>query len=312
MKLSLSWFGAKPWRKSLFFALAVLACLLAAAWYLKLPALAWYWANSLRQEQVWRQQSLWLPDYQASIDAQPIEGVSLNASGLTYDDRTQTLYLAVNNPAEIVELTTEGRLLRRIQVRGVEDLEGLTHIQDDQFVLIDERRQRLYRISIPPETTQVDMTNAPWMELGILLNGNLGFEGVSWNSHLGLLFVAKEKSPLRIFSIKGFLPNVQANNPLNLEIREWQLKVDPRRFLRDLSSLSLHDRTGHLLVLSDESKMLAEYSKAGDLVSMAPLWRGWHGLARAIPQAEGVTVDPQGTLYIVSEPNLFYRFEKRR
>jgi uncharacterized protein YjiK len=211
-----------------------------------------------------------------------------------------------------VELTTEGRLLRRIRVHGVEDLEGLTHIQDDQFVLIDERRQRLYQISIPPEATQVDVANAPWIELGIRLNGNRGFEGVAWHGHLGTLFVCKEKLPLRIFSIKGFLHNnnIQTHNPLNLEIREWQPEVDPKRFLRDLSSLSVHDRTGHILVLSDESKMLVEYSKTGKLVSMMPLWRGWHGLARAIPQAEGVTVDPQGTLYIVSEPNLFYRFEK--
>jgi hypothetical protein len=46
-----------------------------------------------------------------------------------------------------------------------------------------------------------------------------------------------------------------------------------------------------------------------ELVSMMPLWRGWPGLKRSIPQAEGVTTDAQGALYIVSEPNLFYRFE---
>lgn len=80
--------------------------------------------------------------------------------------------------------------------------------------------------------------------------------------------------------------------------------------MRDLSSLSLHDQTGHMLVMSDESKLLAEYSKAGELISIIPLWGGWHGLEHSIPQAEGVTVAPDGTIYIVSEPNLFYRFER--
>jgi uncharacterized protein YjiK len=291
-------------------ALALLAALLAAAWHLKLPALAWHWAGTLRQEDVWRSKSLWLPDYRATIDAHPIEGVSHNASGLTYDDRTHTLYLAINHPAEILELTTGGRILRRIPVTGVEDLEGLTHVRDDEFFLIDERRQRIYWIPIRPETTRIDVADAPWLGLGILLNGNLGFEGVSWNGGRNLLFVAKEKSPPRVFHIEGLLPETRPGAPMNLQIHEWRPEVDPGRFLRDLSSLSLHDQSGHLLILSDESRILAEYSKAGELISLMPLWRGWHGLERTIPQAEGVTVDAQGTIYIVSEPNLFYRFER--
>jgi uncharacterized protein YjiK len=289
-------------------AFAAFAPLFALAWQAKLPALLWYWAGTLYQAEDWRHAGLWLPGYRASIDARPIEGISRNASGLTHDHRTNTLYLAVNNPAEIVELSTEGRVLRRIPVQGVEDLEGVTHVRDDEFFLIDERHQRIHWITIRPDTTCIDVAGAPQMALGVLLNGNLGFEGVAWNSGRDLLFVAKEKAPSRIFHIAGLLPDSR-DKPLNLQIQEWRPKVDPGRFLLDLSSLSLHDRTGHLLVLSDESRFLAQYSKTGELVSMMPLWRGWHGLKRSIPQAEGVTTDAQGALYIVSEPNLFYRFE---
>lgn len=38
--------------------------------------------------------------------------------------------------------------------------------------------------------------------------------------------------------------------------------------------------------------------------------RGFNGLKNTIPRAEGVAIDEQGTLYMVSEPNLFYRLEK--
>jgi uncharacterized protein YjiK len=305
--------GKRRW--VVYGALPAFLVLLAVAAFLKLPALAWYWLETSWQKEDWRQTSLWLPDYRITIDARPIKGITSNASGLTHDNRTNTLYLAINNPAEIVELTTEGRVLRRIPVSGVEDLEGLTHVRDDKFILIDERHQRILWISIGPETTHINAANASWLGLGILLNGNLGFEGVAWDGGRDLLFVAKEKAPTRIFQISGLadgnvFPMRAGETPVNLQIHEWRPKVDPGRFLRDFSSLSLHDQTGHMLVLSDESRLLAEYGKTGDLVSLMPLWRGWHGLERSIPQAEGVTVDAEGTIYIVSEPNLFYRFEK--
>ncbi|MDR0672496.1 MAG: SdiA-regulated domain-containing protein [Zoogloeaceae bacterium] len=301
-------FGRKKWG---LLAFVVFAPLFALAWHMKLPALFWHWAGTFCQAQDARNGSLWLPDYRVSIDALPIEGIASNASGLTHDIRTDTLYLAINHPAEIVELSTEGRVLRRIPVHGVEDLEGLTHVEGDAFFLIDERHQRIHWISIQPDTTYIDVASAPQMGLGVLLNGNLGFEGVAWNNGRDMLFVAKEKAPPRIFHITGLLPD-HHDNPLNLQIQEWRPQVDPGHFLRDLSSLSLHDRTGHLLVMSDESRFLAEYSKSGELISMMPLWGGWHGLKRSIPQAEGVTVDNEDALYIVSEPNLFYRFDPVR
>ena len=81
-------------------------------------------------------------------------------------------------------------------------------------------------------------------------------------------------------------------------------------FVRDISSLSYDARTGHSLVLSDESQLLLEVDASGHPVSFISLARGMNGLKQGIGQAEGVTLDADGTIYIVSEPNLFYVLRK--
>ncbi len=92
------------------------------------------------------------------------------------------------------------------------------------------------------------------------------------------------------------------------------LRSDPKRdrrlFVRDLSSLQFDPGTGHLLALSDQSRLVLELDDDGKPISSLSLLRGQHGLSRSVPQAEGVAMDDQGRLYVVSEPNLFYRFEK--
>lgn len=69
-------------------------------------------------------------------------------------------------------------------------------------------------------------------------------------------------------------------------------------------------RTGHLLVLSADSHLLLELGEKGEQVSFMTLLGGFNGLKHTIPRAEGVATDDQGNLYMVSEPDLFYRFKK--
>lgn len=82
--------------------------------------------------------------------------------------------------------------------------------------------------------------------------------------------------------------------------------------IRNLSALAIDPRTGHTLVLSADSHLLLELDEKGEQVSFMTLLGGFNGLKSTIPRAEGVTMDDAGTLYMVSEPNLFYRFEKQK
>jgi uncharacterized protein YjiK len=288
--------------------LTIVACAVLVGWQFKLFTLAFYWV-SMKQPSEWQTAGIWLPYYRVTVDARTVEGVSRNLSGLTFNKQTGTLFSIINNPPEIVELSTEGAVLRRIPVIGASDTEAITHVKGDFFVIADERSQQLYFIRISATTENVDVSEAARLGLAIDLGSNQGFEGVSWDATHSRLYVAKEKSPMRVLTIDG-LPELLEHGRFRLQIGEWKPSTARTLFMTDLSSLSLHERTGNLLLLSDESALIVEYTPDGTPVSMMPMWAGLHGLSARVPQAEGITLGPDGTLYVLSEPNLFYRFER--
>ena len=147
------------------------------------------------------------------------------------------------------------------------------------------------------------------LSLGIGLNGNKGFEGLAYDAKDQRLLVAKERDPVRIFEVLGF-PHVDESKPLALQVNT-DPKRDARLFVRDLSSLDFDTATGHLLALSDESRLVIELNTEGKPISTLSLLRGQHGLQRSVPQGEGVATDDDGNLYLISEPNLFYMFRKQ-
>ncbi len=266
----------------------------------------WFAFQSWRQAADWQTRSLWLPDYHVVVEARPIEGVE-NISALTYDPDRKTLFTVTNQNAELIELSLDGRILRRITLSGFGDAEAVEYISRGLYVISDERRQRLFKVRIDDETTVLDAAAAKFLSLGIGLSGNTGFEGLAWDPDGGRLFVAKEK-PVRIFEIRGF-PETDGGQGFAVDVSD-NPKRDRGLFVRDISSLQYDSRTGHLLALSDESRMVLELDVDGVPISTLSLRSGSSGLKKSVPQAEGVAMDPAGTLYLVSEPNLFYVFRK--
>lgn len=252
--------------------------------------------------------SLGLENYRADIDARKIEGIRENASGLTYHNGRRTLFSVINRPAQIVELSTDGRLLRTINVLGVADLEGITHIHDNQFIIADEATHQLIHIEIDHEQDVVDANGRHRIGLSIDHAHNLGFEGISWDHSQNRLFVVKEKRPLRLFEFSG-LPSLLNGHQINLQISEWVPSRSAALIISDLSSLTFHEESQNMLILSDESRLIVELGAHKRASGLLVLRAGWHGLKNDVPQAEGVAVGPAGEIYVISEPNLFYRFQ---
>ena len=267
----------------------------------------WFAVQEWRHAAEWRERSLWLPDYEVVIEAQPIAGLEDDVSALTYDPDRRSLFSVTNHKAELIELSLNGQVLRRIALVGFGDAEAVEYIGPGTYVISDERAQRLFKVHVDERTRWLDAADSEQLSLGLGLNGNKGFEGLAYDSQGRRLFVAKERDPLRILEITGF---PSAEQRLNLHVAD-DLKRDRRLFVRDLSSLQFDERSGHLLALSDESRLVVELDVDGRPISTLSLLRGMHGLKRSVPQAEGLAMDETGELYLVSEPNLFYRFTKK-
>ncbi len=267
----------------------------------------WFAVQEWRHAAEWRERSLWLPDYQVVIEAQPIAGLEDDVSALTYDPDRRSLFSVTNHKAELIELSLGGKVLRRIALVGFGDAEAVEYIGPGTYVISDERAQRLFKVHVDERTRWLDAADSEQLSLGLGLNGNKGFEGLAYDSQGRRLFVAKERDPLRILEITGFPSGEQR---LNLHVAD-DLTRDRRLFVRDLSSLQFDERSGHLLALSDESRLVVELDVDGRPISTLSLLRGMHGLKRSVPQAEGLAMDETGELYLVSEPNLFYRFTKK-
>jgi len=284
--------------------LLVLLALAGQEW--RLFERAWFSVQEWRHAAEWQGRSLWLPDYRVTVEAQVIDGLSDDVSALTYDPDRRSLFTVTNQRAELIELSLAGKILRRMPLTGFGDAEAVEYISPGIYVISDERAQRLFKVHVDDNTRWLDAADSEQLSLGLGLNGNKGFEGLAYDSQGRRLFVAKERDPLRILEITGFPGDEQR---LNLQVTDDQRR-DRRLFVRDLSSLQFDERSGHLLALSDESRLVIELDLAGRPISTLSLLRGMHGLKRSVPQAEGLAMDEQGTLYLVSEPNLFYVFAK--
>jgi len=254
--------------------------------------------------------AVWLPDYKVVIDAKPIAGAD-ELSGITYDfDRDRLLAVTNDGPPQIVALSKTGEVLDRYPLEGFVDPEGIAYMGGGRVVVSNETDQQLDFVDLPAEAGTIHAKDTPFLALGInLAHGNKGFEGVAYDPGHDRLFVVKERDPRQLYQMDGAAGSLGGR--LQLRIRDLTAWVDGVP-ARDLADICQDPKTGHLILLSEESKLLVELDGEGRFVSSRPLDGSRSGLARGAPSPEGVAMDRSGNLYVVSEPNLFYAFHRSK
>ncbi len=248
-----------------------------------------------------------LANYKLDLGPKEIKGVSRNASGLAYNAKTDTIFLVLNKPTVVLELDLKGNTKRKIGLKFFNDTEGITWIKGHSFAVLEERRRKLIMVEIGADTKSVDYLTRQGFVVEPKAAGNAGLEGVTYDAAGGRFFVVKEKSPRRIYEVR--LPTKGAEEKAVITT-PWDIDKTALG-MTDLAGVCYDPGTGHLLILSDESKCVVECTTDGQLISRLSLKAGNSGLKATLRQPEGITVDNKGNLYICSEPNLFYVFRKK-
>jgi len=273
----------------------------------------YYWINTYWHTEDWQERSVWLPAYRVELDAKPVSGVDTNLSGLTFDPDQNLLWAVTNGPNELLALSRDGDVKRRYNLAGFHDVEAVSYAGNGQLVIAEERRQSLVIVDVPIDADgklspgrALSRDQYPSLTLSLGEADNKGLEGLAYDLKGDRLFVTKERDPRQLLEVHGLRASL--SNDFSLRIRDLSSTVKDKVFATDLSSVVFDQQSGHLVLLSDESKLLIEMTDEGKVVSFRSLASGFAGLQKGIPQAEGVTIDADGNLYVVSEPNLFYRF----
>ncbi|KFE52320.1 SdiA-regulated domain-containing protein [Pseudomonas syringae] len=261
------------------------------------------WLGERFESESERTASIWLPDYVVDIDAKLLPGMEKDeASDLSYNPITKTLFSVMGKNPFLVELTLKGDVLRKIPLVGWSNPEAVAVLENGFMAIVDERQHHLTIVKVTPQTTTLNIADFPKYDLGPSKDQNKAFEALAWDPRNQQLILGEER-PAAMFTWKS-----DGSDQLK---GDKQKVVSNALDLRNLSSLTIDPRTGHTLALSADSHMLLELDEKGKQVSFMTLLGGLNGLKKTIPRAEGVAFDEDGNLYIVSEPNLFYSFKKK-
>ncbi|MBV4461428.1 SdiA-regulated domain-containing protein [Pseudomonas sp. COR58] len=262
------------------------------------------WVKERFESPAGQKESIWLPGYRAVIDAKLLPGMEKDeASDLSYNPQTKTLFSVMGKNPFLVELTLQGDVLRKMPLVGWSNPEGVTVMENGLMAIVDEREHLLSIVKVDAATRELKRDDYPKYDLGPSRDQNKAFEAITWDKRNQRLLLGEERPPA--------LFTWSSDGSQTLKGDKQKLPSDELD-LRNLSALAIDPRTGHTLVLSADSHLLLELDEKGEQVSFMTLLGGFNGLKNTIPRAEGVTMDESGTLYIVSEPNLFYRFEKQK
>ena len=239
------------------------------------------------------------------------------ASGVTYNWDTDTLFVVGDGGTSVVQVSKTGQLIDSMTLapgnspQGTDfyDTEGITYIGGGKFVLVEERYRQANLFTYVGGGT-LHRADAVAVKLGTTI-GNVGLEGVSFDPFTGGFVFVKEKDPESIFQTGiDFATGIATNgsptatsstdlfNPALAGLADFSDVFA----LSNLPSLSGQPDFSHLLVISQESGQIVNIDRSGNVSSRLTIVAD-PGSPLTVPDMtmEGVTMDRDGNLYVVNE-----------
>jgi uncharacterized protein YjiK len=239
------------------------------------------------------------------------------ASGVTYNWDTDTLFIVGDGSTAIVQVSKTGVLINTMTLaqgaspQGTEfyDTEGITYIGNGQFVMAEERDRKLVKFTYVAGGT-LTRSNTQTVTLGTFVN-NTGTEGLSYDPITNGYIVLKEITPMGIFQTGVDFTAGTATNGSPTTVDSINL-FDPALLpvtdvadvfaLSNIPALSTNTLYPNLLVLSQESAKIVNVNRSGVISSTLNIASDL-GNPLDLPnqQHEGLTMDRDYKLYVISE-----------
>lgn len=240
-----------------------------------------------------------LSRYVAAGPVARIKGIPDNLSGITWSVPTRRLVCVLNNPTRLLVLAPDGAIAQTVALTGFHDTEAIAHIGGNRFWVLEEQNGRVIRIELGPDVTEIKLDPSSlctWVLDHI--GHNKGLEALAVGRTGREIFAFKERDVRRAYH--AWLPACDGEPPP--KTREvvfdipWNAESPAWTRLGDLAGAHFDRRTGHLLVLSEQSKRIAECTRQGHIVSTFEL-------GTLMKQPEGITMDDAGAIYVCGEPD---------
>lgn len=216
-------------------------------------------------------------------------------SGICWHNRRKTLFL-VGDEGDICEIKTDGTLVKQEHIRDA-DFEGATHdpATGMLYVVIEEEETVL---EIHPDTFEILREfSIPRVFNGktLLKSDGEGIEAITFvpdsgHPEGGVFYAANQAFTLD--DEKDISAIFEIELPLRSKSGQPRILGYFMPGIIDLSGLHYDAKTDHLLVISDATNIILEYSRQHELLS-----------AQAFPgdNQEGVAVDPDDFIYIAQD-----------
>ena len=239
------------------------------------------------------------------------------ASAVTYNWDTDTLFITADGSTSITQVSKTGQLIDTMTMaqgsspQGTDfyDTEGLTYIGNGQFVMSEERDRQLVKFTYAAGTT-LSRANSQTVKIGTFVP-NTGTEGLSYDPLTGGYIVLKEITPIGIFQTDvdfnaGTATNGSATTENSTNLFDPALlgfsDVADVFALSNIPALNGQSLYNNLLVLGQENAKVVNIDRSGVIVnSLTIVSDAGNPLDVASQQHEGLTMDREGNLYIVSE-----------
>ncbi len=230
------------------------------------------------------------------------------ASGITFNKDTNTLFVVGDGGTSITQVTKLGVLVDSMTLAAdatkpqgtyFYDPEGITYLGAGKFALVEERYRQVNEFTYVANSTLAG-AGVRTVKLGTTI-GNIGIEGISFDPATNGYIGVKESGPSGVFQTTiNFAAGTASNGSPTLE-------NSTNLFDPTLTGLTAHNDVfalsnvvgvtspdyNTLLILSAPDGKVVKMDRSGKLLGTLAVG--------AAAQNEGLTMDTDGNIYVVSE-----------